>query len=195
MHSGEKECDGPYLESPRGTTPYHQQRVCEGALEYCAAAWLPTVSESHVETIHIELRAGTRVVTACPGGTPRDALMAEAGLAPVRVRRQALADRMKALAATLPGWDPLQKTVNTRMPRRLRTTGWRCTGDEALAQADTSETVVEARPADSIPPWQTVGVHFNLSVGKGGIRSARSQSGEAQPSQSQRRRKRRRMPR
>ena len=96
-----------------------------GALEYCAAAWLPAASESHVETIDIELRAAARAITGCPGGTPRDALMAEAGMAPARVRRQVLAARLKAHAAALPEDDPLRITVDTRAPHRLKTTGWR----------------------------------------------------------------------
>ena len=48
-----------------------------GALEYCAAAWMPAASPSHIEVIERELRAVARVVTGCPSSTPTDALMAQ----------------------------------------------------------------------------------------------------------------------
>ena len=73
-----------------------------GALEYCAPAWMPAASPSHLELIDRELRAAARVVTGCPVSTPVDPLMAEAGLLPARVKLHAYAARMVGLAASLP---------------------------------------------------------------------------------------------
>ncbi|KAF0290090.1 Pinin [Amphibalanus amphitrite] len=100
-----------------------------GALEYAAAAWLPAVSEAHVELIERELRAAARAVTGCTASTPTAPLMAEAGIPPARVRCPALAARMVGLAASLPGDDPLHAVGEMHVAPRLRTTtGWRDVG-------------------------------------------------------------------
>ena len=77
-----------------------------GALEYCAAAWMPAASPTHLLSVERELRAVARVVTGCPASTPVDALMAEAGMLPAGVQQRALATRMLGLAASLPPGDP-----------------------------------------------------------------------------------------
>ena len=89
-----------------------------GALEYAAAAaWLPATSESHVEFLEREMRAATRVVigSRSPVSTPKDPLMAEAGMVPVRTRREVLTARLAWTAASQREDDPLRAlTTNTR---------------------------------------------------------------------------------
>ena len=124
-----------------------------GALEYAAAAWLPAASESHVELLEREMRAAARVVTGCPISTPKDPLMAEAGMVPVRVRREVLAARLTATAASQRADDPLRETAARTAPRRLRTTGWRDMGREAITRLDLREVPVEERLHVTLPPW------------------------------------------
>ncbi|XP_043206739.1 uncharacterized protein LOC122373061, partial [Amphibalanus amphitrite] len=71
-----------------------------GALEHAAAAWLPAASPSHVEVLEREMREAARVITGCTRSTPTEALMAEAGLAPVTARKTTLAARFLAKCAT-----------------------------------------------------------------------------------------------
>ncbi|XP_043216170.1 uncharacterized protein LOC122378769 [Amphibalanus amphitrite] len=127
-----------------------------GALEYAAAAWLPAASESHVELLEIEMRAAARVITGCPVSTPRDPLLAEAGLVPVRARRDLLAARLSCLAASQRSGDPLRAVAEATAPRRLRTTtGWRDTGARALERLHVT-----------IPPWiDDTRVQFRLDIG------------------------------
>ena len=125
-----------------------------GALEYAAAAWLPATSESHVELLEREMRAAARVVTGCPVSTPRDPLMAEAGMVPVRTRREVLAARLAWTAASQREDDPLRAVATSTAPRRLRTTtGWRDVGRGAAARAGVLETLVEERLHVTLPPW------------------------------------------
>ena len=125
-----------------------------GALEYAAAAWLPATSESHVELLDREMRAAARVVTGCLVSTPRDPLMAEAGMVPVRTRREVLAARLAWTAASQREDDPLRAVAKSTAPRRLRTTtGWHDVGRGAAARADVRETPVEERLHITLPPW------------------------------------------
>ena len=64
-----------------------------GALEYAAGAWLPAASPSHVQLVERELLAAARVVTGCPRSTPRDPLLAEAGIPSAWSTRKTLAAR------------------------------------------------------------------------------------------------------
>ncbi|KAF0298220.1 RNA-directed DNA polymerase from mobile element jockey [Amphibalanus amphitrite] len=146
-----------------------------GALEYAAAAWLPAASESHVELLEREMRATARVVTGCPISTPRDPLMAEAGMVPVRARREALAVRLTATAASQRTDDPLREVAARTAPRRLRTTtGWRDVGREALTRLGLQETPVEERLHITLPPWSDCsGVAIRLDVGAAVSREAR----------------------
>ncbi|KAF0297157.1 putative RNA-directed DNA polymerase from transposon BS [Amphibalanus amphitrite] len=138
-----------------------------GALEYAAAAWLPAASESHVELLEIEMRAAARVITGCPVSTPRDPLLAEAGLVPVRARRDLLAARLSCLAASQRSGDPLRAVAEATAPRRLRTTtGWRDTGARALVSAGVRDVPVEERLHVTIPPWiDDTRVQFRLDIG------------------------------
>ncbi|KAF0296692.1 Ribonuclease H [Amphibalanus amphitrite] len=148
-----------------------------GALEYAAAAWLPAASESHVELLEREMRATPRVVTGCPISTPRDPLMAEAGMVPVRARREALAVRLTATAASQRSDDPLREVAARTAPRRLRTTtGWRDVGREALTRLGLQETPVEERLHITLPPWADCsGVAIRLDVGAAVSREARDE--------------------
>ena len=145
-----------------------------GALEYCAAAWMPAASPSHIEVIERELRAVARVVTGCPSSTPTDALMAEAGMLPAGVRRGALATRMLGLASSLPPGDPLRAVSEARAPVRLTSvTGWRGVGREALAATELGEVPFEPRLRTTLPPWGAADrITFRLDVGGHGERSA-----------------------
>ena len=117
-------------------------------------AWLPAASESHVELLEREMRAAARVVTGCPVSTPRDPLMAEAGMVPVRTRREVLAARLAWTAASQREDDPLRAVATNTAPRRLRTTtGWRDAGRGAAARAGVPETLVEERLHITLPPW------------------------------------------
>ena len=125
-----------------------------GALEYAAAAWLPAASESHVELLEREMRATARVVTGCPVSTPRDPLLAEAGMVPVRARREVLAARLTGVAASQQSDDPLRAVAERVAPRRLlTTTGWRDVGARPLTGAGVSDAPVEERLHVTIPPW------------------------------------------
>ncbi|KAF0304474.1 RNA-directed DNA polymerase from mobile element jockey [Amphibalanus amphitrite] len=148
-----------------------------GALEYAAAAWLPAASESHVELLEREMRATARVVTGCPISTPRDPLMAEAGMVPVRARREALAVRLTTTAASQRTDDPLREVAARTTPRRLRTTtGWRDVGREALTRLGLQETPVEERLHITLPPWTDCsGVAIRLDVGAAVSREARDE--------------------
>lgn len=102
-----------------------------GAIEHAAAAWLPATPPSHVEVLEREMRAAARVITGCPRSTPTDALVAEAGITPVSVRRQTLAARLLAKATALPQDDPLRRVAEATAPERLSTVmGWRRLGRE-----------------------------------------------------------------
>ncbi|KAF0307222.1 Retrovirus-related Pol polyprotein from type-1 retrotransposable element R1 4 [Amphibalanus amphitrite] len=138
-----------------------------GALEYAAAAWLPATSESHVELLEMEMRAAARVITGCPVSTPRDPLLAEAGLVPVRARRDLLAARLSCLAASQRSGDPLRAVAEATAPWRLRTTtGWRDTGARALVSAGVRDVPVEERLHVTIPPWiDDTRVQIRLDIG------------------------------
>ncbi|KAF0308491.1 hypothetical protein FJT64_020288 [Amphibalanus amphitrite] len=139
-----------------------------GALEHAAAPWLPAASEAHVELIERELRAAARAVTGCTASTPTAPLMAEAGITPARVR-------CPALAASLPGDDPLRAVGEMHVAPRLRTTtGWCEVGHRALAWTGAADVKVEGRPTKTIPLWDHHGeaVTFCLDVGPGGQRAA-----------------------
>ena len=138
-----------------------------GALEYAAAAWLPAASESHVELLEREMRATARVVTGCPVSTPRDPLLAEAGMVPVRARREVLAARLTGVAASQRSDDPLRAVAERVTPRRLlATTGWRDVGARALTRAGVSDAPVEERLHVTIPPWVDGSrVHIRQDIG------------------------------
>ena len=148
-----------------------------GALEYAAAAWLPAASSSHAELVDRELRAAARVVTGCPLSTPSHAVLAEAGIPPVAVRRPVLAARLVALADSLPEQDPLRLAAAPGPRRRLRgTDGWREVGREALNSAGAADLPIEQRLRVTLPPWTaTDGITFCLSVGPSGARTASAQ--------------------
>ena len=115
-----------------------------GALEYAAAAWLPAAADSHVELLERELRAVARAVTGCPVSTPKDPVLAEAGLVPVRTRRDLLAARLKCTAASQKEDDPLRTMAESTVTRRLLTTkGWRDAGTRALTRASADAVPVE----------------------------------------------------
>ena len=138
-----------------------------GALEYAAAAWLPAASDSHVELLEREMRAAARVITGCPVSTPVDPLMAEAGMVPVRVRRELLAARLACTAASQRRDDPLRTVAEVKAPRRLLTVkGWRDTASDALARSGAEGVPVEERLHVTIPPWVDGSrVHFRMDVG------------------------------
>ena len=137
-----------------------------GALEYAAAAWLPAASDSHVELLEREMRAAARVITGCPISKPVDPLMAEAGLVPVRTRREVLAARLVCTAESQGADDPLRATATKTAPRRLQTTGWRDLGREALARVGLHGTPVEERLHVTLPPWtESPGVSFRMDIG------------------------------
>ncbi|KAF0292118.1 Retrovirus-related Pol polyprotein from type-1 retrotransposable element R1 4 [Amphibalanus amphitrite] len=107
-----------------------------GALEHAAAAWLPASSPSHVEVLEREMREAARVITGCTRSTPTEALMAEAGLAPVTARKTTLAARFLAKARALPEEDPLRRVADATVNPRLKAvTGWRTVGLEAWHMA------------------------------------------------------------
>ena len=137
-----------------------------GALEHAAAAWLPATPPSHVEVLEREIRAAARVVTGCPRSTPTHALMAEAGLAPVAIKRKTLAARLLAKATAFPPEDPLHRVAVADAPTRLSTvTGWRSVGREMWRAAGVSPPIEPILPP-SMPPWQGGGnVTFSLDVG------------------------------
>ena len=144
-----------------------------GALEYAAAAWLPAASESHVELLEREMRAAARVVTGCPISTPKDPLMAEAGMVPVRARREVLAARLATTAASQRADDPLREIAAGTAPRRLHTTGWRDMGRQAVTRLGLQETPVEERLHVTLPPWSDCsGVRIRLDVGAAVSREA-----------------------
>ena len=145
-----------------------------GALEYCAAAWMPAASPTHLLSVDRELRAVARVVTGCPASTPVDALMAEAGMLPAGVQQRVLATRMLGLAASLPPGNPLRAVGDARAPSRLSSvTGWRTAGLEALAAADVAGVPIEPRLWVTLPPWaSTAGISFCLDAGIAGGRGA-----------------------
>ena len=107
-----------------------------------------------MELLERDIRAAARVVTSCPVSTPRDPLMAEAGLVPVRTRRDVLAARLAWTAASQREDDPLRAVATSTALRRLRTTtGWRDVGRGAVALAGVLETPVEERLHITLPPW------------------------------------------
>jgi len=138
-----------------------------GALEYAAAAWLPAASESHVELVEQEMGAVARAVTGCPVSTPRDPLMAEAGMVPVRTRREVLAARLTGTAASQQPDNPLRVVAEAVHPRRLlTTTGWRDVGAVTAERAGVRGVPVEERLHTTIPPWVDCSrVQIRLDIG------------------------------
>ena len=118
-----------------------------GALEYAAGAWLPAASPSHVQLVERELLATARVVTGCPVSTPREPLLAEAGIHSAWARRKTLAARMLCRALSLPPDDPLRLVAESSPPpqRLSSTSGWRRIGGDALEEAGAAEVAVEPR--------------------------------------------------
>ena len=142
------------------------QGYVRGAMEHAAAAWLPATSASHAEILEREMRMAARIITGCPLSTPREALMAEAGLDPMATRGQALAARLLAKALALPEGDPLQTVALAEPPKRLKhAAGWRDLGRDVWRRAGVTgniEPTVSRRP----PPWsRTEGITFTLDVG------------------------------
>ena len=144
-----------------------------GAMEFAAAAWLPAASETHVELLEREMRAAARVITGCPVSTPKDPLLAEAGLVPVRVRREELAARLVCVAASQRRGDPLRAVAEGTAPRRLlTTTGWRDVGGRALERAGVQGVPVEERLHITLPPWiDGSGVSIRLDIGTAILRT------------------------
>ena len=145
-----------------------------GALEYAAGAWLPAASPSHVQLVERELLAAARVVTGCPVSTPRDPLLAEAGISSAWARRKTLAARMLCRALSLPPDDPLRLVAESSTPHRLSSTsGWRRIGGDALEEAGAAAVVVEPRLEATPAPWASPArVTFHLEVGPDGRRDA-----------------------
>ena len=137
-----------------------------GALEYAAPAWLPAASESHVELLEREMRAAARAITGCTASTPRDPLLAEAGLIPVRARRESLAARLAGVTASQKPGDPLRVIAESTAQRRLLTvTGWREVAAGALERAGLHGVPIEERLHVTIPPWVDGSrVHFRADV-------------------------------
>ena len=107
-----------------------------------------------MELLEREIRAAARIVTGCPVSTPRDPLMAEAGLVPLRTRREVLAAWLASTATSQRPEDPLQAIAERTASRRLRTTtGWRCAGKEAAARTNVLGVPVEERLHVPLPPW------------------------------------------
>ncbi|KAF0301519.1 putative RNA-directed DNA polymerase from transposon BS [Amphibalanus amphitrite] len=127
-----------------------------GALEHAAAAWLPAASPSHVEVLEREMREAARVITGCTRSTPTEALMAEAGLAPVTARKTTLAARFLAKARALPEEDPLRRVADATVNPRLKAvTGWRTVGLEAWHMAGVVAPIEPVLPP-SVAPWEEV---------------------------------------
>ena len=137
-----------------------------GALEHAAAAWLPATPPSHVIVLERELRAAARVITGCPRSTPANALMAEAGLAPVSSSQKTLAARMLAKASALPPEDPLRRVAEAAPRDRLKTVrGWRRLGRQMWDAAGVILPIEPILPRRA-PPWEVSGdVSFKLDVG------------------------------
>ncbi|KAF0307940.1 RNA-directed DNA polymerase from mobile element jockey [Amphibalanus amphitrite] len=149
-----------------------------GALEYAAGAWLPAASPSHVQLVERELLAAARVVTGCPRSTPRDPLLAEAGIPSAWSTRKTLAARTLCRALALPEDDPLRRVAEADLPTRLRsTTGWRQLGRSALIEAGAEGVTVEPRLEVPLLPWTTCRpIAFNLDVGPGGRRASSNET-------------------
>ncbi|KAF0287883.1 Retrovirus-related Pol polyprotein from type-1 retrotransposable element R1 4 [Amphibalanus amphitrite] len=149
-----------------------------GALEYAAGAWLPAASPSHVQLVERELLAAARVVTGCPRSTPRDPLLAEAGIPSAWSTRKTLAARTLCRALALPEDDPLRRVAEADPPTRLRsTTGWRQLGRSALIEAGAEGVTVEPRLEVPLLPWTTCRpIAFNLDVGPGGRRASSNET-------------------
>ncbi|XP_043236838.1 uncharacterized protein LOC122389163 [Amphibalanus amphitrite] len=137
-----------------------------GALEHAAAAWLPAASPSHVEVLEREMREAARVITGCTRSTPTEALMAEAGLAPVTARKTTLAARFLAKARALPEEDPLRRVADATVNPRLKAvTGWRTVGLEAWHMAGVVAPIEPVLPP-SVAPWEEAPpVVFDLGIG------------------------------
>ena len=137
-----------------------------GALEHAAAAWMPATAKTNLDVLEVEMLAAGRVITGCPVSTPRHAVRAEAGIAPVAARRDALAARLLAKAHALPPGDPLRAAAEATVPRRLKSvTGWREVGRAVWERSDISLPIEEKRAARP-PPWtSTDGITFRLDVG------------------------------
>ena len=104
-------------------------------------------------------------------------LMAEAGLPTAQIRRGVLAVRMLCSARSLPPGDPLRPIAEQDPSRRLRsTTGWRRLGAETLRLSSVEDAKVQERLHVQLTPWTDVArVTFNLSLGSGASRDARTQ--------------------
>ena len=137
-----------------------------GALEHAAAAWLPTTAPTNVENLDVEMRAAARAVTGCVSSTTKDALMAEAGLMPMEVRRRVLATRLLCRARSLPPEEPLRVTADTWVhPRILETREcWRSTGERAIEDAG-AKAPIEQRLTATLPPWIVPdGITFSTDI-------------------------------
>ncbi|KAF0298696.1 Retrovirus-related Pol polyprotein from type-1 retrotransposable element R1 4 [Amphibalanus amphitrite] len=137
-----------------------------GALEHAAAAWLPAASPSHVEVLEREMREAARVITGCTRSTPTEALMAEAGLAPVTARKTTLAARFLAKARALPEEDPLRRVADATVNPRLKAvTGWRTVVLEAWHVTGVVAPIEPVLPP-SVAPWEEAPpVVFDLGIG------------------------------
>ncbi|KAF0287268.1 Ribonuclease HI [Amphibalanus amphitrite] len=125
-----------------------------------------------------ELLAAARVVTGCPRSTPRDPLLAEAGIPSAWSTRKTLAARTLCRALALPEDDPLHRVADADPPTRLRsTTGWRRLGRSALIEAGAEGVTVEPRLEVPLLPWTTCRpIAFNLDVGPGGRRASSNET-------------------
>ncbi|KAF0292329.1 E3 ubiquitin-protein ligase RNF13 [Amphibalanus amphitrite] len=125
-----------------------------------------------------ELLAAARVVTGCPRSTPRDPLLAEAGIPSAWSTRKTLAARTLCRALALPADDPLRRVAEADPPTRLRsTTGWRQLGRSALIEAGAEGVTVEPRLEVPLLPWTTCRpIAFNLDVGPGGRRASSNET-------------------
>ena len=127
-----------------------------------------------MQLVERELLAAARVVTGCPVSTPRDPLLAEAGIPSAETRRKTLAARMLCRALSLPPDDPLRRVEEASPPQRLSSTsGWRRIGREALGLAGAEALAVEPRLQVTPAPWVAPSrVTFYLDVGHRGRRDA-----------------------
>ena len=126
-----------------------------GSLEHAAAAWLPTTAATHVEALDREMRAAARAVTGCTRSTPVDALMAEAGLMPMGVRKKVLATRLLCRARSLPQEEPLRAAADATVRQRIKATdGWRSVGRRAMEETGIGEVPIEERLMVMLPPWE-----------------------------------------
>ena len=139
-----------------------------GPQEHAAAAWLPATPPSHVEVLEREVRAAGPAITGCPISSRVHALLAEAGLPPVALRRTALAAHFLAKARALPPGEPLREVGDASVQLRLSSvTGWREVGLAAWRAAGVTSPVEPVLPR-RLPPWTASGgMTFRSDVGPG----------------------------